>query len=238
MGNILASEFLKLRRKMVWFLVVIGPTGVIALQALNYGLRFDFLMKQYASDPWGYLMINVSNLLVPALLMGMTIISSMIASLEHQTNAWKQTVALPVGRTRLYLGKFGVTALLLLGSTTLAMVGTILLGLLLGHELEALPWKSLLIAMYGSFLSALPYLAVQVWLSVAISNQAVPLTIGIAGLVVSIFVLNGPSSLDWLPWKWPFLVRAEPMYSMVAGLLTGAVFYLLGTIHFVRKDVG
>lgn len=125
MRRLLASEFLKLRRKMIWFLIVLGPAGVIALQAVNYGLRFDYLMKNYAGDPWGYLIKNVSMLLIPALLMGMTIISSMIATLEHHTNAWKQTIALPVSRTKLYLGKFAVTTMLLLVSTVLVLAGTV-----------------------------------------------------------------------------------------------------------------
>ncbi|WP_028559165.1 ABC transporter permease [Paenibacillus pinihumi] len=238
MRRLLASEFLKLRRKMIWFLIVLGPAGVIALQAVNYGLRFDYLMKNYAGDPWGYLIKNVSMLLIPALLMGMTIISSMIATLEHHTNAWKQTIALPVSRTKLYLGKFAVTTMLLLVSTVLVLAGTVALGLIFGFELQALPWDTLLIALYGAFIGALPYLAVQIWLAVTLNNQAIPLTVGISGLVLSMLMINGSSSKNWLPWKWPYLALLEPVFPVAAGLAASAVLYLLGSLHFARKDVG
>ena len=38
MMRIMASEFLKIKRKMILFLVFLGPFGVIGLEAVNFGL--------------------------------------------------------------------------------------------------------------------------------------------------------------------------------------------------------
>ena len=37
----------------------LGPIGLAAMQGLNFGLRYDYLMKSYAADPWGGPLENV-----------------------------------------------------------------------------------------------------------------------------------------------------------------------------------
>lgn len=61
-GRVLAADFLKIRRTLVWFLVLLGPVGVVGLQAVNFGLRYDYLTKQYANDLWYALLSNIQFL--------------------------------------------------------------------------------------------------------------------------------------------------------------------------------
>ena len=236
MWRVLSSEFLKIRKKMIWFLIFLGPIGVIGLQAFNFGLRYDYLTKIYAEDLWGGLIGNVAMLMIPTLFIGLAIISSMTAGIEHQTNVWKQTLALPITRMQIFIGKFLLNALLLLFSATLLIPGTIILGVLLGFSVDQFPYSAMLEWAYLPYLAILPFMALQVWLSVTMHNQALPLTIGIVGTVVSMFATRFE---DWVPYKWVYLLNAadNPYYSAVAGILLGIAVLLAGTLHFIRKDV-
>jgi lantibiotic transport system permease protein len=234
--RVLSAELLKIRRRMILFLIFLGPFGVISLQALNYGLRYDYLMPLYKDDPWGALIGNVSMLAVPTLFMGLTIIASMTAGIEHQTHAWKQTLALPVMRSHIFLGKFLLNALLLLGSCTLLAAGTIVLGFALGHDLSALPAAELLQWMYYPCLAAMQFFALQAWLSILMHNQAIPLTVGIVGTMASMF--SGRFG-DWMPYKWVYLSNEanEPLYAVASGLGLGIVVLSAALIAFNRRDV-
>ncbi|WNQ11304.1 ABC transporter permease [Paenibacillus aurantius] len=234
--RLLSVELLKIRRKMIWFLIVLGPLGVIGLQAVNFGVRYDYLVgKVYADDLWGGLINNVSNLMVPTLFIGIAIIASMAAGIEHQTNAWKQTLALPVTRGQVFTAKFLLSAVLLLVSSVLTALGTVLLGRILGF-VSPVPYGDIAIAAFYPYLAVMPFLALQTWLSVIMANQALPLTAGILGMIFSMFSYRFE---DWIPWKWPLLINAagEPLYSVAAGLALGAIVWLLGCFHFTRKDV-
>ncbi|WP_159883590.1 ABC transporter permease [Paenibacillus puerhi] len=234
--RVLMTELLKIRKKLIWFLIVLGPLGVVGLQGLNYALRYDYLMKRYASDPWSSLLGNVSMLTVPTLFIGLTLIASLTAGIEHQMNAWKQTLALPVTKTQVYMGKFLLTLLLLGCSATLLAIGTIGLGAGLGFGIGLIPYRSLLMMAYYPYLAIVPFIALQVWLSVTMHNQAVPLMIGIAGTVFSLFSVRFG---DWMPYKWPYLQNAagNPLDSVTWGLLGGIVVLGAGLLEFIRKDV-
>jgi len=231
----LSADFLKIRRKMIWFLVFLGPIGVVALTAVNFGLRYDYLTKLYAADLWGGLMSSIGFLSVPALMFGTTLITSMVAGIEHGMNSWKQLLALPISRTSVFTAKFLLCSLLLLTSCAVLVPGMILLGTLLGFGENFPIFKILQLAFYP-FLAALPILALQLWLSVTMANQAVPLTVGIFGTILTMFSFGLP---DWVVWKWPMLNNAahKPEYSVYAGLAAGVVVLALALIDFLRRDV-
>lgn len=235
-ARVLSAELLKIRKKMIWFLIVLGPLGVIGLQAANFGLRYDYLSKLYENDPWGGLIGEVFMLLVPTLFVGLAIVASMTAGIEHQTNAWKQTLALPVTRTQLFAGKFLLNALLLLCSSTLIVIGSVALGLCFGFPFADIPFVRLLEVAYYPYLAVMPFLALQVGLSVIMHNQALPLTVGIAGTVFSMFSTRFE---DWMPYKWPYLVNAadRPLDSVAAGVALGVVVFAAGALEFARRDV-
>ncbi|MFE8701924.1 ABC transporter permease [Cytobacillus sp. FJAT-54145] len=235
MFQVLSSDLLKVKRKLIWFLIFLGPFGVIALEAVNFTVRYEYLTTRYADDLWGGLIESVRFLTIPVLFIGLTIISSMIANIEHQTNAWKQVLSLPISRTKVFTGKFALTTIMLLVSTTLLGIGTVILGLALKFGSDV-PFMYLLKMTYYPYFAALPFVALQVWLSITVKNQATPLTIGILGMILSMYSMGMP---DFVPYKWASLENqwGEPIYSVVAGLTVGMVIYAIGVIDFARKDV-
>lgn len=235
MTRVFFADLLKIRRKLVWFLIFLGPFGVIALQYTNFTLRYDYLTKLYKNHLWEGLLSHVHYLTVPVLLLGMTIITSMIANIEHQKNGWKQILALPVSKMQVFLSKFWLSFLLLLISCFLLAVGSILLGLVLGFGMN-IPYAELASVCFFPAIAGLPVLVVQLWLAVIWKNQALPFTVGILGMILSMYGMKMP---DWVPWKWPLLENTahDPLYFVIAGSVCGFVVLVMSILDFSRRDV-
>ncbi|MEK6989142.1 ABC transporter permease [Paenibacillus sp. FSL K6-1566] len=236
MVRALSADWLKIRGKGIWFLAALGPIGLVAMQGLNFGLRYDYLMKSYADDPWGGLLENVLFFVPIALFLGITLVCSLMANVEHQLSSWKQLLALPISRTAVFSAKFVQAFLILCVSCILLTLGTAGLGLLLGMGVEQMPYLDLLRIGFVQLFAALPMLALQLWLSLTLKNQGLPVSIGITASVVSMFAFQFP---NWMPLKWPLLAYMGPGDAKVigAGLLLGVVIACAGLIHFNRKDV-
>jgi hypothetical protein len=233
-GRLWKAECLKIRRKGFWFLAVLGPFGVVALQAVNYGLRKDYLLAQ-SEDDWGYYLANVGAFTPLALVLGIAILTSFLASIENETNAWKQLMALPVSKAGVYLAKFAVLACLLLVSSAL------LAGFALAHGLfldlgGAVPYGDLFRRSFYPFFAALPILALQLWAATVSQNQATPITVGVLGVILTLTAHDLP---DWMIWKWPTLRNGwdEPLFSALLGIAAGSLLVLAGMADFARRDV-
>lgn len=233
--RLVAADVLKLKRAMAVPLAILGPVGVVGLTALNYGLRYDYLTKLYAGRLWEGLIENTLYLSYLALLLGMTLLASQLAGTEHQTRAWKQTLALPVRRSSVFASKLLVLTGLLAVSCVLLFAGIWLTGGLLGFGWQP-PLALLARTSFYPLPAGLACLALQYGLSVACKNQAIPLSIGILGCVAGMYGMLLP---DWVIWKWPLLQNrsGDPLISVYSGVIAGGVLYLVGRIHFQRKDV-
>lgn len=232
-ARILAADFLKIRRKMIWGLAFLGPFGVVALQAINFGLRYDYMTKKYAANLWEGMLDNIQYLSVPALLFGITLVTSMIAGIEHQMNAWKQLLALPVSRRSVFTAKFVLCLALLFVSCALLAGGSMLLGWALGFGTD-FPYGAIAKIALLPLIAAMPVLALQLWLSITMRNQAIPLTVGIVGTVLTMFARVLP---DWVIWKWPLLLGDHPDDFVRLGASVGLALLVAGIADFARRDV-
>lgn len=232
----LSADFLKIRRKGIWFLIFLAPIGLVAMQALNFGLRLDYMLKQYADNLWGGLLMNISFFVPIALFLGCTLVSSLVANVEHQLNSWKQLLALPISRTAVFSAKFLLCFLLLSVSCILLPLATVILGLSFGFGADGMPLGDLARMGFFPFFAALPLLALQLWLSLTYRNQALPVSLGITLSIVSPFTLN---LSEWFPLNWPVFgfEGPHPEWFVAAGIGVGTVVLLAGLIHFNRKDV-
>ncbi|WP_314587477.1 ABC transporter permease [Paenibacillus terrigena] len=232
-GRAIRADLLKLKGKGLWFLVFLAPIGLIAMQALNYGLRYDYLMKQYADDVWRYLLENIAMFVPIALLMGITILSSMLANIEHHTSSWKQLLALPISRYSVFGAKFAVVIFLLTISCILLALGSIALGLMLRFGTD-IPIVDVAKLAFYPFIASWPILAFVLWMCMTYRNQSLPITIGVVLAVLSIFPIS-----EWLPVSWPLAAfkASQGEVFVGVGFLCGFVVLLLGSIHFNRKDV-
>lgn len=234
LGKLLWADFLKIKRKGFWLLSLLGPFGVIALQMVNYGVRKDYLLRQ-SEDDWGYYLLNVSSFTPLAIVLGIAILTTFTASVEDETNSWKQLLALPVSKVNVYVSKFTMLLMMLFLSSVLLAVFTLIYGLALGLGTD-IPVTSLLEHSFFPFFAALPVLALHLWIAVVSRNQGIPITVGILGTILTYSAYILP---DWFIWKWPSLMNDwdEPIINVWLGLGTGLVLYVIGMFDFVRRDV-
>lgn len=233
-GNLLRADFLKIKRKGLWFLAFLGPFGVIALQMVNYGVRKDYLLNQ-SDDDWEYFLEYVHSFTPLALVLGIAILTSFMASIENETNAWKQLISLPVSKMSVYLSKFMVLGSLLFVSSLLLGIFSLGYGILLNLG-DQIPYLELLKYSFYPYLAALPVLALQLWISSVSQNQGIPITTGVLGVIFaySAFILP-----DWMIWKWPSLMNEwdEPLINVMLGIGVGTLLYIVGMLDFTRRDV-
>ncbi|MGG4142301.1 ABC transporter permease [Paenibacillus algorifonticola] len=231
----LAADFLKIRRKGLWALAIFAPFGVVLLQAVNFGLRYDYLVKQYAEDLWGGLLHNIFMFVPISLFLGCVLVSSLLANVEHVTGSWKQLLVLPISRLTVFSAKFALSAILLACSCLLLAVFSVALGVLLGFGWH-FPLTDVLRLSFYPYAGALPMLACMLWLCMTFSNQGFSISAGIVTAMASMYL---PAKYTWLPLNWPLLAfRGEQGELYVgAGILTGLVIFLLGSVHFGRRDV-
>lgn len=232
--NLLSSDILKIKRKGFWFLTFLGPFGVVALQMVNYGYRKDYLLEQSDND-WEYYLLNVNAFTPLALVLGIVILTSFIASIENETNAWKQLMALPVSKMNVYLSKFTVLASLLFISSFLLMLFTLAYGISLDLG-EEIPYFDLWKLSFYPYFAALPVLALQLWVATVCQNQGIPITIGILGVILTYLGYVLP---DWMIWKWPLLMNQwnKPLLNVLLGIVVGSFLYIVGMFDFIRRDV-
>lgn len=233
-SQLLRSDFLKMKRKGFWLLTVLGPFGVVALQMVNYGLRKEYLLQQSDND-WEYYLLNVSSFTPLALVLGIVILTSLMASVENETNAWKQLFALPVSKMSVYLSKFAALAWLLFVASFLLMLFTLAHGIYLDFD-EAIPYLDVIQYSFFPYFAALPILALQLWLAMVSKNQGIPVTAGIFGVVFAYMAYFLP---DWMIWKWPSLMNDwnEPLWNALLGIGIGCMLYFAGMFDFARRDV-
>ncbi|OKQ00068.1 ABC transporter permease [Paenibacillus sp. P46E] len=231
-----SADWLKIRGKGLWFLVFLGPIGLLAMQGLNFGIRYDYLTKQYRSDLWGGLLDNVANFVPVALYLGGTLICSLMANVEHQTSSWKQLLALPISRTAVFMSKLLLCLLLVAVSCLLLSVGTVGLGYLLGFGDQPVPYAKVMQIGFASYAAALPVISLQLWLSLSSRNQTLPVSCGITLSLGSFFSV---SLSEWFPLSWPIMAWSAPRPWLFsgAGLMLGLLLLLPGALHFARKDV-
>ncbi|MFK3960446.1 ABC transporter permease [Guptibacillus hwajinpoensis] len=232
MISLFSTEFLKVKRKAVWWLVILGPLGIIGLESVNYGLRYDYLVD-FNQDVWRSFLNEIGMFIPLVLLFGITILASITAGIEHQTDAWKQLLVLPVTRKRVFIVKFLFVSVLLLSSSTLLVVGIISLGLILNFG-WSLPLLEILKISYLPLLAALPILALQLWISIVQSNQGLALSIGIICAIGSLYSFSLP---EWVPFSWPYFFHNTYVLNVMYGCVTGFVVLIVGMTHFSTKDV-
>jgi hypothetical protein len=221
-------------KKMVWVMMIAFPAGLVGLQAVNYSLRLDHLLGLH-DDYWYFLLENVHVFWPTVLVLSLTLIISLFASVEHETGTWTTLFSLPVNNRKVYLSKLVIILTVLVVSSVLFAVFSLILGLALGFGSD-LPLMDASQMILSTFITLLPFVCLQFWLSMSYTNQGVALTTGIANAVFIMYAVDLPT---WMPWRWPLLLDgiSTSTSEIFYGLGTGAVLMMITLIHLTRKDV-
>lgn len=241
--RLFSADGLKSRRSWLWPLAVLGPLGVLGLTALNYILRYEYLMG-LDDDVWKTYYLQCFTLAVFVMQFGITLLASLLAGQEHQAGGWKLVLTLPVERVWVYLSKFFWLMVLMAFAVFLLTVGFVGLGvgLGLGRLGGSPPWSYVMGIGIFPFFASIPVMVFQWWLSLRVEHQAVPTAIGIGCASVAVFLVQSPVT-SWLPWAYPFLVMPLPADPMMApekwipvSLMVGIIMLLVGCADLVRTS--
>ncbi|WP_330999670.1 ABC transporter permease [Cohnella fermenti] len=236
------SEWLKIRRSVLWLIAAVSP--LIASLFGLFGLRL-----QEGEFPWTEtlsLMSVLHAMLFLPLLTG--IFAALVCRYEHNGGGWKAMLAMPVSRTQIYVVKFAVVMGLLALTQALLLIALIAVGLSRGFD-DPIPWRMLLTSFGGGWIACLPLAALQLFVSIALQSFAAPLAINVILTLPNIMIVNSARYAPYDPWAQPMLamlprdsmsyaalnLSAESLYLVVLGSF--CVFFAAGWRYFVRKAV-
>lgn len=239
MVSILHSEWYKLRKSKVIFIIFAGP-----LIGFFLGFVSD-LGPSAGINEWHLLLLSMNftyALLFLPLISG--VLASVICRYEHQAGGWKQLLALPVTRGKVYAAKYILLMLLVLAIQLLYLAAIYGVGMIKGYT-DPFPieivWKSI----FGGWIATFPLVALQLWMSTAFKSFAAPFAVNVVFTLPSILAVNSERYGPYYPWAQPFemmhfgspndifFVPWEQLLTVVGGSFV--LFFFGGFIYFQKK---
>lgn len=239
--NLLRSEAMKLKKSRIWLLALISP----ALATLaGFTGNFDIAKNDWINPM--FIMIQVHAVLFLPILTG--VISAFVCRYEHQSGGWKQLIALPVTRVKVYLAKGTIVALFLAFTQVLFLTGWLAIGIANGYT-DSFPIDTALKSILGGWLACLPLAALQLWVSTAWASFAAPLALNVIFTIPNMLVANSAKYGPFYPWAQPFLtmmpntegsfsvfyISPETLFFVIGGSFL--VFLVGGLTYFRGKAI-
>ncbi|MBN1935088.1 MAG: ABC transporter permease [Anaerolineae bacterium] len=256
----LHAELLKSKRTLAFWLALIAPLVVIALQVAMMWEQREYMSDLYQNQSAWYEYGAQTGILWGLLMLPLfvTLETALVAQWEHRNGQWKHLFALPIPRWALYAAK-QASGMALIGLSIAALFGLIVLSgwglrlLIPGLGFEAaVPWGEY--ATYGltMFLGAWLIIAIQTWVAQRWPSFAVASGVGIAMTVAGAMVIQS----DWAnvyPYTLPVIVangfvsegmrslngftEGLPWAELLVGSLGGLMAALAGGWQMIRRDV-
>lgn len=243
MITIIQSEWFKLRKSKIIWIILVGP-----LIGFATGLKTPILDDDVKVNAW-YQILLYMNLTYALLLLPLIsgVLATLICRYEHQAGGWKQLLALPVTRGQVFVAKYIVLTLLILIIQLLYLCAIFAVGSIRGFS-DPFPlgivWKSIL----GGWVATLPLVAFQLWMSILFSSFAAPFAINVIFTLPSILAINSEHFGPYYLWAQPFSmmyisgnmndVFFIPWQQLI--MVVGGGFILLffgGYFYFQQKSV-
>ncbi|MTI69807.1 MAG: hypothetical protein FH751_06070 [Firmicutes bacterium] len=242
----LKIELLKIKGSKVLFIAILFPIfsvlqGAMFLQYIKRsGESFQFWRMLFSGSTFFY-----ATLLYPMIII---LVFAIITRLEHINNGWNQLLTFPIKRKNVYLSKLLLGCVIIFLNLAMLSIGIIIAGLILGGDAN-IPYNIILGKPILAFISSLPIISFQFFLSIKFKHIGVPLGIGSALTLPVILVIN--STKYWI--VYPF---AYPMIAITPNLVTlseeqilkhyimygvsGLIFIIIigiGLLKFKNKDI-
>jgi len=185
MLSILLSEWYKLRKSGILFIILVGP-----LVGLFLGLIPNTLANDVPINEW-YMTILLMNLTYALLFLPLItgVLASFICRYEHQAGGWKQLLSLPVTRGKVFTAKFVLLMLLVLAMQLLYLLAVYGVGMIKGFT-DPFPldivWKSI----FGGWIATFPLVALQLGMSIVFKSFAAPFAVNVFFTLPAILAVN------------------------------------------------
>jgi hypothetical protein len=251
------SEWLKTRRSLAAWLVIIGGFFIPGLQLIGrcvhhqqLGARMDDprYWETFAGNNWQVM----SLFLLP---MGVVLATSLITQLEFRNNTWKQVHTTPQAFSTIFVSKLSVILTMMLQFMLLFNIGMFLAGILpsvlfsdVDLPKEKFPFRYFWDTSYNFFICSLPVIALQYLISLQFRNFMIPLGLGL-GLVIAALIGAEWKHGYWIPYAYTpynfFIMRGIKMQATQAvnihhwALGYALVFTILAYVLYIfKRDKG
>ena len=191
------AEFYKTRR-ICYIVPSVSAVVLILFTCLEWYLYFR------QGDSGIYAGLNIIYMFLSfSMLLTISLLCSMVSETEHQSQGLKFLFASPVNRTALYVTKAVWVIVLMLWYSILVLGGFCLIWLLYTDKI--LPFSFLNKQIFGCLAASFPVLSIQLFFSISIPNQTLPLGLGVTGAISSLFLprITHGDVLYILPWSYP-----------------------------------
>lgn len=195
----LQSEWLKTRRTLASWLVLLGGLLIPAIALIGQFSNADTLPAKYVkADFWQSTFANwwqfMAMLLLP---LGAILVTSLISQIEVKNNTWKQLHSTPQAITQVYFSKLCLILLMLLQFFFIYLVGFYCSMMIPAVFLKSVPFPTaafptgwILNEMLNYYFLCLPIVLLQYALGLQFKNFMVPLGIGIALFIAMLIALR------------------------------------------------
>lgn len=249
--RVLATEFMKLRRTLALWMIVVAPIFVVLMQFLVAFLGSEQLARR-SPDVWGNITRqSVAMWTVLMMPLFLTLETSLLAGVEHADKNWKSVLALPPPRWTFYLSKLAVTTTMLWTAHVVLIGGTMASGAILAAtrpvlKIGAMPISAALLSpMLRVSATALCAVAIQHWVSLRWQSFTAAMGFGMCAMVGGFVAANSADYGPWYPWSMSiYAIRATTAAAadpssrvLLIGLAGAAVVALAGTIEFTRREI-
>ncbi len=204
------TELIKLKNTFAFWLTIIGALFMPILLLSAYLLSTKEFVPARGVNPWyEYLLrtFNGSCLFSTGFIL---LIIALILNVEHKARSWKHLFTLPVSKTKLFYVKLTLIFSTIVAFIVLYFVFAVFIGHMLGIGKPELRFSDFDIPnVYVSkflldfFVSIIPLVIIQYWISLRMENLVSSLGLGLLGLLLGLLFKNSPHII-YFPYAIPF----------------------------------
>lgn len=216
------TELIKLKNTFALWLTILGALFMPLLLLSAYLLSTKEFVPAPGVNPWyEYLLrtFNGSCLFSTGFIL-LTI--GLILNVEHKAHSWKHLFTLPVARAKLFYVKLIFIFATIVTFIVLYFVFAVSIGQLLGllkpklkFSAFNIPSAYILRFLLDFFVSIIPLVIIQYWISLRMKNLVTSLGLGLLGLLVGLLFKNSPESI-YFPYALPFQMwEYQPVHGFV-----------------------
>lgn len=204
------TELIKLKNTFAFWLTIIGALFMPILLLSAYLLSTKEFVPAPGVNPWyEYLLrtFNGSCLFSTGFIL---LIIALILNVEHKAQSWKHLFTLPISRSKIYSVKLLFIFATVIAFIVLYFIFAVFSGKFLGilkPELRfcdfGVPNVYILKFLLDFFVSIIPMIVIQYWISLRIENLVTSLGLGLLGLLVGLLFKNS-TYIIYFPYAMPF----------------------------------
>lgn len=248
----ISLELYKLRHKHLFLMVTLFLLVEIAWASIATSMSIARNPENAGWEPLIAMLSSLNGLFLPILT---AICVSRICDMEHKGNTRKLLLTVSLKPIELYGAKYISAFIIMLWASMLQVLSIVAFGIINNFK-EAVPLFLLFRFLMGTVLTNMAVIALQQWVSIAIKNQAFPLTLGMVGGFIGMASDLFPQGVGRI-FVWAYYTRLssvtqsytnEKIYFFVrdmnsllpvmkALILASIGIYLAGCIHVSKQEV-